>query len=84
MLRFNLLLFIYLFLNISIVSSENNPIIYITPYGSKNYNNTGNLQNQYLNLKKEILPIFKINKKYLIFLTKLMLIFQMVTMATMI
>ena len=53
MLRLNLLLFIYFFLNISIAGSENNPIIYITPYGSKDYNNTGNLQNQYLNLKKE-------------------------------
>ena len=57
MLRFNLLLFIYFFFNISIVGSENNPIIYITPYGSKDYNNTGNLQNQYLNLKKENIAI---------------------------
>ena len=53
MLRCILLLFIYFFFSISIVGSENNPIIYITPYGSKDYNNTGNLQNQYLNLKKE-------------------------------
>ena len=53
MYRFKLFFIIYFFLNFFPVNSENNPIIYITPYGSEKYSNKNNSQNMYINLKQE-------------------------------
>jgi vitamin B12 transporter len=47
------LVFTYFFFNFICAYSENNPIIYITPYGYEKYSNKNNPQNQYINLKKK-------------------------------
>jgi outer membrane cobalamin receptor len=46
------LVFYFIFFNLQVLS-ENNPIIYITPYGSELYSNKNNLQNQYIDLSNE-------------------------------
>jgi len=53
MFRIIAFLIIYFFSNISLVYSDENLIIYITPFGSENYSKENNLQNQYINLKDE-------------------------------
>jgi len=46
-------IFIYFIFYSLQVYGENNPTIYITPYGYEKYSNENNLQNQYINLNKE-------------------------------